>query len=86
LEEGSVDHHLAINRFLNHFVFVYVKRTPMAVAMVGAFQGNELSTALDKVGFGLVYVTMVLKRKSLKGIDALGPMEFGDFELSLSFA
>jgi hypothetical protein len=58
----------------------------MAVATVGASQGNELSTALDKVGFGLVYVTMILKRKSLKGIDALCPLEFWNFELDRGFA
>jgi hypothetical protein len=86
LEEGGVDYYLAINRFLNYFVFVYVKRTPMAVAMVGTSQGNELLTVLDKVGFDLIYVAMVLKRKSLKGIDALGPIEFGNFELDLGFA
>jgi hypothetical protein len=54
--------------------------------MVRASQGNELSTALDKVSFGLVYIAIVLKRKSLKDIDILGSMEFGDFELGLSFA
>jgi len=57
----------------------------IVVVIVGASQGNELSTALDKVGFSLSYIAIILKRKSLKGINALGPIEFKDFKLSLSF-
>ena len=58
----------------------------MAVAMVEAPQGNELFTALNKVSLDLVYVPMILKRKTLKGIYALRPMELRNFELDLGFA
>jgi hypothetical protein len=86
LEEGSVDHYSAINRFLNHLVFVYIKGAPTAVAMVRASQGIKLSATLDKVSLDLVYIAMILKRKSLKGVDVLRSMEFGNFEFDISFA
>jgi hypothetical protein len=87
LEEGSVNHDPAVDGFLNGVPhFIHEKGRSMAVAMVGAPQGRELSTALDKVSLDPVYVPMILKRKSLKGIDALCLVEFGDSELDRGFA
>ena len=86
LEEGSVNHNLAVDGFLNRLPILHVKGRAMVVAMVGAPQRNELSTALDKVSPGPFFVSMILKGKSLKGIDALYPMEFGNFELDCGFA
>ena len=87
LEEGSVNHDPAVDGFLNGVpILIHEKGRAMAVAMVGASQGHELSTALDKVSRDPVDVPMVLKRKSLKGIDALCPLEFWNFELDRGFA
>lgn len=71
---------------MNYLVFLYVKGSPTAVAMVGASQLNELSTVFNKVSLNLVYVPMILKWKSSKGVNALGPMKFWNFGLDLSFA
>ena len=86
MEESSVDHYLAIDKFLNYLVFLYVKGSPMVVAMVGASQLNSLSTTFNKVSLDLVYIPMILKWKSLKGVNALSPMKFWNFGLDLSFA
>ncbi len=42
LEESSVDQDPTINRYLNRLPFLYEKGAAMAVAVVGASQGNEL--------------------------------------------
>jgi hypothetical protein len=64
---------------------IHEKGRAVVVAMVGAPQGHELSTTLDKVSLDLVYIPMILKRKSYKGINVLCPLEFWNFELDRGF-
>ena len=87
LEEGNVNHNLAVNRFLNKVpILIYKKGRAIAVAIVRASQLHKLLTTLDKVSCNLVNVFIILKRKSLKGIDALCLLEFWNFELDQGFA
>jgi len=86
LEESSINHNQAVNRFLNRLPVLYVKGRAIAAAMISSPQRNELSAALDKVSPSLFFVSMILKGKSLKGIDALCPVEFRDSELDRGFA
>jgi hypothetical protein len=81
LEEGSVDHDPAIDRYSNRLIILHEKGRSMVVAMVGASQGHELSTALDKVSPNPLFVPMILQRKSFKSVNALRPKEFGKLNL-----
>jgi hypothetical protein len=81
LEEKSVDQDPTVDGYTNCLPVLHKKGTTMAVAMVGAPQGKEPLTALDKVRINLAYVSMVFERESRKGIDTLYPMELRDFDL-----
>ncbi len=76
LEEGSVNHDQAVDGYSNRLPSPYEEGGAMAVAMVGASQEQELSTAFDKVSPDPPYVSMILQRKSFKSVDWLCPKEF----------
>jgi hypothetical protein len=87
LEEGSVNHDPAVDRFLNRVsILIHEKGRAIAVAMVEASQSYKLLTVLDKVSCDPVDISMILKRKSLKDIDMLCLLEFWNFELDQGFA
>ena len=57
LEEGSVNHDPAVDGFLNRVpILIHEKGRAIAVAMVGASQSHELSTALEKVSPNITFV------------------------------
>jgi len=62
-------------------ILIYKKGKAIAIAIVRASQLHELLIILNKVSYNLVNVLIILKRKSLKGINALCPLEFWNFEL-----
>jgi hypothetical protein len=81
LEEKSIDQDPTVDGYTNRLLVLYKKGAAIAVAIVGAPQGKEPLTVLDKVRIDLVHVSIVFERKSRKGIDTLYPVELRDFDL-----
>jgi hypothetical protein len=58
----------------------------LTVTMVCTYQGDELSTTFNEVRLDLFFVWMILERESWKGVDTLGPPEFGNNQLDRGLA
>lgn len=86
LKECCINHDSAINMNLNQHFIIHEEWFLMIVLMMNINQESELLTTFDELSFDLVFVWMMMKRKSIESNDVLCLMKFWNLKLDWGFA